>query len=178
MHLCQLFCYGCLCHSAKIIYLFPCKCIQGTHTQNVATKERRGKGGDERDLQYSSTHCVITRRESYVPLFYPKQRASTAPVLVPQSRSLPAACRSCSHSFNLTNGTARPYEGTEDNCVLVATPNGPLAASPCQKLSYEMQLKLSDASHKKKPLIYTYNYIFINICICLMLPCVTGAIPP
>lgn len=116
LHLCQLFCYGCLHHRTKIIYLFPSQ--SAAHTQKAKRKGQRGCGSIETDadLQYTSTHCVITRRrererggtERYAPLFYPKQRLSTAPVLVSLSQAqplLPLGPRSCAHSFNLTNGT-------------------------------------------------------------------------
>lgn len=64
LHLCQLFCYGCLHHRTKIIYLFPSQ--SDAHTQKGKREEgkERGCGGSietDADLQYTSTHCVITR---------------------------------------------------------------------------------------------------------------------
>lgn len=61
LHLCQLFCYGCLHHRTKIIYLFPSQ--SAAHTQKAKRKGQRGCGSIETDadLQYTSTHCVITR---------------------------------------------------------------------------------------------------------------------
>lgn len=110
--------------------------MQHTHKRGSERRESGCSGSIETDadLQYTSTHCVITRdrvskreTERYAPLFYPKQRLSTAPVLVPLSQALlplPLGPRSCAHSFNLTNGTDYVI-GTKDNCV-ASCPSDPM----------------------------------------------------
>lgn len=105
LHLCQLFCYGCLHHRTKIIYLFPSQ--SAAHTQKAKRKGQRGCGSIETDadLQYTSTHCVITRGRE-------REREGDReirPIVLSETKT-----KHCASSCVTVSGSASPPLGSQE----------------------------------------------------------------